>query len=163
MSTSSYLKSGISSRRNHIFQVLFRPNHQRCILDEEINAFPIRTLREFCLFVTSLHVVDTLVPAKLLKKCYKNGFYLPTSFKDAFDFCKMCYRCQLVGRISRRNMMPLNPILEIELFDVWGIGFMNQFPNLFVNQYILVAVNYVSKWVEVIPSKLMITKLLSSY
>ena len=50
-------------------------------------------------------------------------------------------------------MMPLNPILEIELFDVWGIDFMGPFPNSYGNQYILVAVDYVSKWVEAIPSK----------
>ena len=50
-------------------------------------------------------------------------------------------------------MMPLNPILEIELFDVWGIDFMGPFPNSFGYQYILVAVDYVSKWVEAIPCK----------
>ena len=50
-------------------------------------------------------------------------------------------------------MMPLNPIPEIELFDVQGIDFMGPFPNSFGNQYIQVAVDYVSKWVEVIPSK----------
>ena len=49
--------------------------------------------------------------------------------------------------------MPLSPILEIELFDVWGIDFMGPFPNSFENQYILVAVDYVSKWVEAIPSR----------
>jgi len=50
-------------------------------------------------------------------------------------------------------MMPLNPILEIKLFNVWGIDIMGPFPNSFENQYILVAVYYVSKWVETIPSK----------
>jgi len=54
---------------------------------------------------------------------------------------------------SKRNMMPLNPILEIEFFDVWGIDFMGPFPNSFGNQYILVTVDYMSKWVEAIPSK----------
>ncbi|KAL5560368.1 hypothetical protein UlMin_036579 [Ulmus minor] len=44
--------------------------------------------------------------------------------------------------------MPLNNILEVELFDVWGIDFMGPFPSSFGNQYILVAVDYVSKWVE---------------
>jgi len=47
----------------------------------------------------------------------------------------------MIGRISKRNMMPLNPILEIELFDVWGIDFMGPFPNSFGYQYILVAVD----------------------
>jgi len=49
--------------------------------------------------------------------------------------------------------MPLNPILEVEIFDLWGIDFMGSFPNLFGHQDILVAVDYVSKWVEVIPCK----------
>ncbi|KAL2474516.1 KRAB-A domain-containing protein 2-like [Abeliophyllum distichum] len=46
--------------------------------------------------------------------------------------------------------MPLNSILEVELFDVWDIDFMGPFPSSFSNQYILVAVDYVSKWVEAV-------------
>jgi hypothetical protein len=38
------------------------------------------------------------------------------------------------------------------MFDVWGIDFMGPFPNSFNNQYILVAVDYVSKWVEAMAS-----------
>ncbi|XP_060965111.1 uncharacterized protein LOC133034108 [Cannabis sativa] len=52
------------------------------------------------------------------------------------------------SNISRRNEMPLTGILEVELFDVWGIDFMGPFPSSFSNQYILLAVDYVSKWVE---------------
>ena len=47
-------------------------------------------------------------------------------------------------------MMRLNPILKIKIFDVWGIDFMGPFPNSFGNQYILVAVDYISKWIEAI-------------
>jgi hypothetical protein len=50
-------------------------------------------------------------------------------------------------------MMPLNPILMVELFDVWGIDFMGPFPNSYGYLYILVAVDYVSKWVEAIACK----------
>nr|XP_027060713.1 uncharacterized protein LOC113687258 [Coffea arabica] len=39
-----------------------------------------------------------------------------------------------------------------DLFDVWGIDFMGPFPSSFNNKYILVAVDYVSKWVEAIAS-----------
>lgn len=48
--------------------------------------------------------------------------------------------------------MPLNSLFEVKLFDVWGIDFMGLFPSLFSNQYFLVVVDYVSKWVEAIPS-----------
>ncbi|KAL5548294.1 hypothetical protein UlMin_003525 [Ulmus minor] len=53
-----------------------------------------------------------------------------------------------LGGVRTANKMPLNNILEVELFDVWGIDFMGPFPSSFGNQYILVAVDYVSKWVE---------------
>jgi len=60
----------------------------------------------------------------------------------------------MIGRISKCNMMPLNPILKVELFDVWGIDFMGGlFSSSFGYQYILVTVDYASKWVEVIPCK----------
>ena len=46
--------------------------------------------------------------------------------------------------------MPLNNILVIELFDVWGIDFMGPFPSSYSNKFIFVAVDYVSKWVEAV-------------
>ncbi|CAM8899340.1 unnamed protein product [Rhodiola kirilowii] len=48
--------------------------------------------------------------------------------------------------------MPQQGILEVEIFDVWGIDYVGPFPSSFGNQYILVAVDYVSKWVEAIAS-----------
>ncbi|XP_052625948.1 uncharacterized protein LOC128132967 [Lactuca sativa] len=59
-----------------------------------------------------------------------------------------CERCQRTGNISQKNQMPQNPILVCEIFDVWGIDFMGPFPVSFGNAYILLAVDYVSKWVE---------------
>ena len=53
-----------------------------------------------------------------------------------------------MGNISTRNEMPLHGILVVQLFDVWGIDFIGPFPSSFGNLYILLAVNYVSKWVE---------------
>ncbi|XP_070025501.1 uncharacterized protein [Nicotiana sylvestris] len=42
----------------------------------------------------------------------------------------------------------MNPIQEVEVFDVWGIDFMGPFVSSYGNKYIIVAVDYVSKWVE---------------
>ena len=44
--------------------------------------------------------------------------------------------------------MPQNPIMVCEIFDVWGIDFMGPFPPSFGYTYIIVTVDYVSKWVE---------------
>ncbi|KAH9752666.1 hypothetical protein KPL71_014787 [Citrus sinensis] len=90
---------------------------------------------------------------KTATKVLQCGFYWPTIFRDAYTFCSSCDRCQRMGSITRRNMMPLNPILVVEIFDIWGIDFMGPFPPSFGHQYILVGVNYVSKWVEAIPCR----------
>nr|GFB73152.1 reverse transcriptase domain-containing protein [Tanacetum cinerariifolium] len=52
------------------------------------------------------------------------------------------------GKISQRDEMPQNCIQVCEIFDVWGIDFMEPFPSSKRNKYILVAVDYLSKWVE---------------
>ena len=49
--------------------------------------------------------------------------------------------------------MPLTPILIIEIFDCWGLDFMGPFPPSCGYLYILLAVDYVSKWVEAIPTR----------
>lgn len=49
--------------------------------------------------------------------------------------------------------MPQQGILEVELFDVWGMDFMGLFPSSFGNEYILVVVDYVSKWIEASATK----------
>ncbi|CAA7058461.1 unnamed protein product [Microthlaspi erraticum] len=66
------------------------------------------------------------------------GFWWPSLFKDTHDFIARCDRCQREGSISKRNEMPQNPILEVEVFDVWGIDFMGPFePPSHGNRYIL--------------------------
>jgi len=48
--------------------------------------------------------------------------------------------------------MPLHYILAVEIFDVWGVDFMVPFRSSQGNKYILVDVDYVSKWVEALTS-----------
>ena len=48
--------------------------------------------------------------------------------------------------------MPLHGILKIKIFDVWGLDFMGPFSSLKGNKYILVGVDYVSKWVKALAS-----------
>ena len=55
-----------------------------------------------------------------------------------------------MGNISRRNEMPLQGIPVVQIFYVWGLDFIGPFPSSFRNLYILLAVDYVSKWVEAV-------------
>ncbi|XP_010470900.1 PREDICTED: uncharacterized protein LOC104750751 [Camelina sativa] len=89
---------------------------------------------------------------KTVSKVLQAGFWLPTMFKDAHEFITRCDACQRRVQISKRHEMPQNFILEVEVFDCWGIYFMGPFPSSYDKNYILVAVDYVSKWVEAIAS-----------
>ncbi|GJR97838.1 reverse transcriptase domain-containing protein [Tanacetum coccineum] len=82
------------------------------------------------------------------KKIFDSGFYWPTIYKDAHDFVTRCDICQRQGKISQRDEMPQNSIQVCEIFDIWGIDFIGPFPSSRGNKYILVAVDYLSKWVE---------------
>ncbi|RDX64558.1 Pro-Pol polyprotein, partial [Mucuna pruriens] len=55
--------------------------------------------------------------------------------------------------------MPQQPMLFCEIFYVWGIDFIGPFPVSYGNSYILLAVDYFSRWVKVGPPKLSMLKL----
>ena len=118
---------------------------RKCVPEHEVSSIINFCHSEAC----GGHFSSKKTAAKILQ-C---GFYWPTLFKDTYTFCKTCENCQKLGSISKRNMMPLNPIIVIEIFDCWGIDFMGPFPPSFGFVYILVAVDYVSKWVEAILSR----------
>ncbi|KAJ0754891.1 putative nucleotidyltransferase, Ribonuclease H [Helianthus annuus] len=118
---------------------------RRCIPDEEIPS----VLMHLHSFACGGHFSGHKTGHKVLN----SGLYWPTIFKDAFHFAKNCVECQKLGSISKRDEMPMQPILIVDIFDVWGIDFMGPFPNSHGNLYILVAVDYVSKWVEAIATK----------
>ncbi|KAG8473037.1 hypothetical protein CXB51_034955 [Gossypium anomalum] len=113
---------------------------RRCMTEEEIPQI----LYHYHSAPSGGQFGGTCTTAKVLK----TGFFWPTLFKDAYAYVKSCDRCQKVGNVTNRNEMSRTNIIEVELFDVWGIDFLGPFPSSFGHKYILVAVDYVSKCVE---------------
>nr|GEV86013.1 reverse transcriptase domain-containing protein [Tanacetum cinerariifolium] len=142
--------------------------HQNVLDPKEINeSFPLETLNlvsfhdeviQRC--VHGQEAIDILKachygptgghhgPNYTTKKVFDSGFYWPIIYRDAQDLVKTCNVCQRQGNISQRDELPQNCIQDCEIFDVWGIDFMGPFPSSRGNKYILVAVDYLSKWVE---------------
>ncbi|CAN6557480.1 unnamed protein product [Malus baccata var. baccata] len=113
---------------------------RRCVHDSEFNV-----ILTFCHnYACGGHFGTQRTALKVLE-C---GFYWPTIFRDARTFCMSCDRCQRTGNIGPKQQMPQTPIFSVEIFDVWGIDFMGPFPSSHGFLYILLAVDYVSKWVE---------------
>jgi hypothetical protein len=81
-------------------------------------------------------------------KVWQSGFYWPTMYDDSKSFVRCYIQCQRHGIINTRDTMPLILNLQIDIFDAWGIDFMGPFPNSEGCEYIFVAIDYVSKWVE---------------
>ncbi|GKA75582.1 reverse transcriptase domain-containing protein [Tanacetum coccineum] len=70
--------------------------------------------------------------------------YTAKKVSDSGSFWPTIYQ----GKISQKDEIPQNAIQVCEIFDVWGINFIGSFPSSRGNKYILVAVDYLSKWVE---------------
>nr|GEX30495.1 reverse transcriptase domain-containing protein [Tanacetum cinerariifolium] len=78
-------------------------------------------------------------PNYTARKVFDSGFYWPAIYRDAHNLVKNCDVCQRQGKITQKDEMPQNSFQVCEIFDVCGIDFMGP---------ILVAVDYLSKWVE---------------
>ncbi|RDX98280.1 gag-pol, partial [Mucuna pruriens] len=133
---------------------------RRCILDIEINS-----ILQFChVAPRGGHYGSTRTARKVLDcgylmrvKTTKNElyqFYWPTISMEAYQFVSTCEKFQKVRvAISKRHEMPQQPILFCEVFYGWGMNFMGPFPISNGYLYILLAVDYVSRWVEAIAIK----------
>ena len=122
---------------------------RRCVLEDEMTSI----LNHCHSLPCGGHFGGQRTAAKVLQ----SGFYWPTLFKGAHD------KCQRIGGISRKDEPPRHPILEVELFDLWGLDFMGPFPPSYNNLYILLAVDYVSKWVEAIPTRTNDAKVMAQF
>ena len=128
---------------------------RRCLPDNEVQSVLI--------FCHSYACGGHFGPNKTARKVLDAGFYWPHIFRDAYAFCKTCDRCQRIGKITRKDEMPQQSMIFCEVFDVWGIDFMGPFPSSYGNLYILLAVDYVSKWVEAKATRTNDSKVVSTF
>nr|GEW39765.1 DNA-directed DNA polymerase [Tanacetum cinerariifolium] len=79
-------------------------------------------------------------------KISKEGIEVDKAKVDVIT--KLPHSTTVKGKILQRDEMPQNSIQVCEIFDVWGIDFMGPFSSYRGNKYILIVVDYLSKWVE---------------
>jgi hypothetical protein len=74
-------------------------------------------------------------------------------YEDMRYFIRRCGLCQRHRNIKSRDAIALTNNLQNEFFDVWGIDYIRPFSKSKNYEYILVVVDYVSKWVEAMPCR----------
>nr|GEX71793.1 reverse transcriptase domain-containing protein [Tanacetum cinerariifolium] len=84
------------------------------------------------------YLVGDVIPKILLANSHQRSSYFSSPMQSM----------PKDSNISKHDEMPLNNIQVCENFDICGINFMGPFPKSYKFEYILVAVEYVSKWAE---------------
>ena len=92
-----------------IFQRCVDQMIKRCVSEEEYDV-----ILAHCYFSS---YGGHMGPLTTSWKVLDFGFCCPTIFQDCFEYIKRCNQCQRLGNILRRDEMPLNSMLEVEVFN----------------------------------------------
>ena len=134
-----------------IDSVLFRKNCDNVLLRclEKDDAEHI--LRELHDGPASGHFSRETTAHKVLRE----GYYWPTLFKDAHAHAHKFQICQVNAGRERRPAFPFQPITIENSFEQWGLDVVSEINSNSskLHKYILTATDYISKWTEEIPLK----------
>ncbi|XP_057732938.1 uncharacterized protein LOC130948245 [Arachis stenosperma] len=88
----------------------------------------------------------------LAAKIIRTGYYWPTLKRDCITKVKTCDNCQKHGAISTRPAELLHTMEVSWPFHRWGLDILGPFPTAPGQvKFLLVAVDYFSKWIEAQP------------
>eukprot|EP00253_Pinus_taeda_P028033 PITA_28033 len=118
---------------------------RRCLTHEEAE----KVLNDYHLGACGGHLSGYATAQKILQ----SGYFWPIIFRDCIIAVRSCHACQICDRKTRLPPAPLHPVVAIGPFAKWAIGFMTCNPTSAEGHvYIIVTVDYFTKWVEVMPT-----------
>ncbi|XP_075499877.1 uncharacterized protein LOC142538445 [Primulina tabacum] len=128
--------------------VLYRRSYQgpllKCLSENEVE-YVFREIYEGC---CGEHLGETA----LSRKAILAGFWWPRMHQDATQLVQKCKGCQYHFNFHHRPAAGMQPISASCPFDQWGLDIVGPFPIARAQKkFLLVVVDYFSKWVEVEP------------
>jgi hypothetical protein len=105
--------------------------------------------------ITVIHVGGQFSTKTTSFKIIRKGYYWPSIFRDSYVFSRSCDKCQKFAGKERLSTMMLQLVLLDFPFSKWGFDFIGPInpPSLAGQVFILTAIDYFTKWVEVVPLK----------
>lgn len=86
------------------------------------------------------------------QKIMRVGYFWPKIFKDCVEAVKRCHPCQIFCRKMWVHPAPLFLVIIVSPFTKWWIDFTTCHPpSARGHHYIIMAINYFTKWVEATP------------
>jgi hypothetical protein len=86
-------------------------------------------------------------------KILRVGYFWPSLIKYCIEAVKKCHPCQIFSRKMQAHPAPMFHVIVVGPFTKWGIDFTTCHPtSARGNHYIIVAVDYFTKWVEAMPT-----------
>ncbi|XP_070032719.1 uncharacterized protein [Nicotiana tomentosiformis] len=91
----------------------------------------------------------------LAKKILRAGYYWITMEKDCFSFVRKCHQCQIHGDLIHAPPSELHPMSALWPFVAWDMDVIGPIDLKASNghRFILVAIDYFTKWVEAVTFK----------
>jgi hypothetical protein len=88
----------------------------------------------------------------LLEKVFRQGFYWPKATSDAVELVQKCENCQKCARDQKQPSSLTQLIQPTWPLQRWGLDLLGPLPPAQGNlKYVVVAVEYFSKWIEAKP------------
>ena len=90
----------------------------------------------------------------------RQGYYWTTMEADCVAHVQKCHQCQVHGDLKHMPPMPLHTMTSPWPFSTWGINIIGKIHPTTSNghQFILVAIDYFTKWVEATSYKFLNSK-----
>ncbi|KAA0033770.1 uncharacterized protein E5676_scaffold1428G00880 [Cucumis melo var. makuwa] len=117
----------------------------RCLGKEE----SIKALKEAYASVCGAHQSGPKLQCQLRRM----GYYWPKMIQDSINYAKMCEACQYHANFIYQPPEPLHLTMASWSFEAWGLNLVGPITlkSSAGHSYILTAIDYFSKWAEVIP------------
>jgi hypothetical protein len=86
------------------------------------------------------------------KNILRAGYFWPTLMKDCIELVKKFLPCQIFSQKMREHPATMFPVITVSPFTKWGIDYTTcNPPSARGHRYIIVAVEYFTKWVKDMP------------